>query len=285
MQTIEIDTTQDLYTKIAPHILGNNLMKKFLALQMFVNPNEGEKLHILVVGGSSTGKSEICNFIREVMIGRSAYLQKDATPIGLREVLMQSPQLLFIDEFDKSKKDTRGMLLEAMQSQTVTIDKFGEHGTAKARINVTALCNPLRAELSKGTPLISQLSFAREYYLLSRFHFVIAVYPADAALYGDIAVAQEDKRYNGEQVINKVRDLVYKIKLEIPRVTVSADLSRKIGNYVKYLKEMNPNDYRISPRLIEGFFAAVKARARMSQRKEAKDEDLDYIKKLYDELF
>lgn len=278
------EVTSELYSYIAPHILGNNLLKQFLTLQMFVNPNEGEKLHLLIIGSTATGKTEICMSIKKVMLGRSAFIQKDATAVGVREKLMLSPQILFCDEFDKMKRDTRTMLLEAMQSQTVTIDKHGEHGTTNAKVSITALCNPVRVELSKDAPLVSQISFSNEFYLLSRMNFVIPVYPAESYLYGDIAERMENKRYTEEDIINKLREIVYTIKQEIPSVKIELSLARKVGEYIKYLKEMNPNNILITPRLIEGFLSAMKAHSRMCQRKECDESDLEYIKHLYEQL-
>lgn len=278
------EVTSELYTYIAPHILGNNLLKQFLTLQMFVNPNEGEKLHILVVGSTSCGKTEAMQFIHKIFSGRSAFIQKDATPVGVRELLMRSPSLLIADEFDKMRRETRGMLLEAMQSQTVTIAKHDDYGVTKAFVNITALCNPIRSDLSKDAPLASQISFSREYYLLSRFHLLIPVYQPDAVLYGDIAERMENRRYTEEDIINKLREIIYAIKFEFPTITVELPLARKVGDYVKHLKEINPNNICITPRLIEGLLSAIKARARMCQRKEAREEDFEYIKKLYSEL-
>ena len=279
-----LELTQGLSDYISPNILGNKLLKKFLTLQLFVNPHEGEKFHLLLVGSTACGKTEIAQFINKIMSGRSAFIQKDATSVGIREILMRNPQILFIDEFDKMKKDTRSMLLESMQSQTVTTAKHNEYVVSDAKVNVTALCNPIRSELNKDAPLSSQVSFSKEYFLLSRFHIIIPVFAPESFLYGDIAEGMEKKRYTEENLITKLRELVYKVKFDYPTVSIDLPLARKVGDYIHYLKDMNPNNILITARLIEGFLSAMKARARMCQRDKCSSSDLDYIKDLYKQI-
>lgn len=280
---MKAEVAENLDSYIAPHILGNHTLKRFLTLQMFINPNEGEKMHLLIVGGTGTGKTEVSEFISKVMTGRTITIQKDATPTGLKERLMQNPTILFADEFDKTRKDTRTMLLQAMQSGTVTSDKHGEHGTSTARVSVTAMCNPIRPELTEDAPLTAQVSFSREYYLLSRFHFLIPVYPADSQLYGEIA-RKMNMKHTEEEVINKLREIIYAIRLENPKVTINSDLATEVGNYIHYLKDINPANILLTPRIIEGFLYSIKARARMCGRKEATKEDFAYVKNLYSQI-
>ncbi len=281
METRQV--TEEIYKYIAPHILGNELLKKFLALQMFVNPIEGEKFHLLVIGGTSVGKTEICQFEKKIL-PRSIFIQKDTTPVGLREILTLNPMILFCDEFDKMKRETRGVLLESMQSQTITTTKHNDYEVREAKVNVTALCNPIRSELNKEVPLTSQLSFSKEYFLLSRFHIILPVFAPNSNLYGDIAEMMEDRRYNEEDILKRLKEVIYKTKLNFPQVFVNKDLARRVGEYVSYLKNMYPNNILITTRLIEGILSAMKARTRMRQSNESNQEDLEYIKDLYRQL-
>ena len=279
------ETMQNLSSYVAPHIIGNELIKELLTLQMFSNPESGEKLHYLLVGGSSTGKSDLALFINKVMLGRSAIIQKDATPKGAVEKLIRSNGgIVFADEFDKTKKDLRMAFLEAMQNGTVTIDKHGEHFTYNAKINITALCNPPTPELMREVPLQAQLSFTKDYMLLARFHFFIAIFPADSSSYPNIAERMV-LREREDEIINKLREIVITTKQNIPTVKVSEDLARKIGDYVRYLKDINiSNSVLITPRLIDGFINATKARSRMMLREKAEESDFDYCKMLYEKL-
>jgi len=279
------ETMSQLSSYIAPHIIGNELIKELLTLQMFSNPESNERLHYLVVGGSSTGKSDLAQFINKVMLGRSAIIQKEATPKGAVEKLIRSSGgLVYIDELDKTKKELRMAFLEAMQNGTVTIDKHGEHYTYPAKVNICGLCNPPTPELIREVPLQAQLSFTKDFPLLSRFHFFLAIYPADSSSYPNIAERMV-LRDREDEIINKLREIVITTKQNIPTVKVSEDLARKIGEYVRYLKDINiSNSVLITPRLIDGFINATKARSRMMQRDKAQESDFEYCKMLYEKL-
>ncbi|MGC9310011.1 MAG: ATP-binding protein [Candidatus Nanoarchaeia archaeon] len=285
MSLPKLEVMENIATYIAPHILGNKTIKEFLALQMFINPDKGEKLNYIIIGTTSTGKTEVCRFVSKVLVGKSSFVQRDATPVGCREKIIGSNGgIVYFDELDKAKKDMRNMLLEALQNGTVTIDKANEHITYDAKICATALVNPPSMELSKEIPLYSQISFAKDYYLLNRFHFILPIYSADASIYPDIAEKYEEKRYTEEDIVNRLREIVYSVKQEVPTVELNREITRSVGEYIRYLKEINYNNMLITPRLIEGFLSAVKARARMCLRKQAKEEDVEYVKRIYTEI-
>jgi DNA replicative helicase MCM subunit Mcm2 (Cdc46/Mcm family) len=280
------EVLSEIHSYVAPHILNVDLIKRFLTLQAFVNPEHGEKLHLLIIGGTATGKSELCSFLSKVLLGRSAFVQKDSTFAGLREKFKRiNGSVLYIDEFDKTKKDARTIFLEAMQNGTVTVTNFNQQFTYPAKISVTALCNPKEQELSKDIPLSAQLSFSKEYYLLSRFHFIIPIYAIESLYYPDIAERYVIREKQEQDIINRLRELMIGIKQDIPTVSIDQELARKIGEHVKYIKDINIADsLLITPRLIEGLISATKARARMLGKEEAKEDHFVYIKELYEKL-
>jgi len=280
----KVEHILELHKFLAPHILGNELLKKFLTLQLFVSPNQGEKMHLLIIGGTATGKSELATTIEEILIGRVKVIQRDPTPAGLKEAIKKANSgIIFIDEFDKTKMEIRNGLLEVMQSGKLTITQKKDYYTYEAKECVNGLCNPIGPELDKNSPLYSQVSFSKEYYLLSRFHFIIPVYSVDASEYGTIAKLQVNKDYTKKEIINRVREVVYYVKQNYPIEKISEKIAEKIGIYVKRIKEMYPSRL-VTPRLIEGFISITKARARMNLRSEVKEEDFEYIKNLYEEL-
>lgn len=279
----KIEVMKELSQYVAPHIVGNDLIKELFTIQMFSNPERGEKMHLLLLGGTGVAKSDIANFIKKIMLGRSSIIMKDATAVGVREKLIRSNGgIVFADEFDKYPKYLRVMFLEAMQNGTVTVDKFGEHYTYPANVNVSALCNPVTPELIKEIPLQAQLSFARDYFLIARFHFFVPIYSADSSLYPNIAermILKEDE----EKIINRLREIVITTKQNIPSVKVDTSIAREIGEYVRYLKDISVNNsVIITPRLIEGFINATKAKARMMLRDKAQLDDFTYFKELYE---
>jgi DNA replicative helicase MCM subunit Mcm2 (Cdc46/Mcm family) len=281
----QIATLEDFHSLIAPHILGNRPFKQWLALQLFSNPGLKERLSLIGIGDVSSGKTSIALDVKE-MNPRAEYTTKDTTPAGMRlSVLDADDGTVFADEFEKYSKDTRQMLLEPMQQGTLTIRQARIKETNPARINVTALINPI-GYLRKGISIIEQIPFfENDLPTFSRFHAIIPVESAKPDFYPDIAL-KIDNKYSEERLV-KLRELVMEVKYKIREISVNEEIRRKIGSYVAMKKEIMPRLLKktITPRIIEGMYFAIKARARMKLRTEAKKEDFDYVKGLYDELY
>lgn len=271
-----------LYKGIAPHIIGNEVLKQFLMLQMFANPENGESLNYIILGPAASAKSETSRFASKVIGGRSRYM-RDPTIPGLKENLIASDcGIVFFDEFDKSTRLQRNTLLEALSDGVTTIDKHGEHYPYPSRISLSALCNPSTSQFSNA-PLMKQLSFSREQHIMSRFHFIIPTYPPSTNSYEQIAMNSEMK-WSQEQMIEIMNKKILDIRQEVPNVSIPEELRRRIGREVVNIERRHKGVVMVTARLIYGFLSAVKARSRWMGRSEANEEDLDYILELYQEI-
>lgn len=279
---MQISKEINLYEYICPQIIGNKLAKEVITLQLFSEPRYNEKLHILLVGDTSSGKSELLIEISKIM-PNSSYSSRDVTPVGMREKLISCDGgLVIIDELDKIDKTARFNLLETMQSGTLHVDKFGYHKSCKTRVNVLASCNPRGYMLSDSMPIVSQIPF--ELPLITRFHLIIPFYQIDPTFYPDIAVKKNENR-NDDERRRKILEYITDIKKSIGPVEIPENISRKIGIYVRDIKEMSPIKEVIGPRMIEGISSMVKAHARYNSRKEASISDFRYVKSIIDKLY
>jgi len=252
---------------------------------MFANPKYDEALSYLIIGGSASGKSVMSKFFQGIFADRCGYIQRWATPIGISEMLMFCDSgWCVVDEFDKFPKQSRNIFLECMSDRTVTAHTHKQHIQRNARTNIIALCNPTQPELIEEIPLTEQLSFSGDFYLLNRFSFIIPVYPPMSGLYPEIAKKYLSKEDLGKYY-SKFREIAIERRMNIPKVNIDRDLREKVGLYVQLLKDMNPNkQILIGPRLINGIYAAMQARSRMSGRGNAKKEDLEYVQKIMKEI-
>ena len=265
------------YEMVAPVILGNELAKKVVTLQIFTNPSVGEKLHILLTGEPASGKTVIGYDVSKIC-PKAHYSASNLTKVGLLEKLIATHGgIMVIDEFGRLKKEVRDGLLEAMQTGTVSIDKHDEHYRYDAKVNILAISNPKGDRLVDGMPIINQLPYGLP--LLSRFHVIIPFWSVGSERYPDIAknmVLQD----NDEERIRYLRDIVTKVKTKVPVVTISESLAEEVGDIVRYLKSISYVGDLISPRLIEGFISMAKARARMELRDHVTKSDIEYIENL-----
>lgn len=280
----EIKTGSDFYQNICPWIIGNEFAKRVIALQMFSNPSAGEKLNLMLIGDPAAGKTDVCRFMASC-IPRSSVTDKKLTAVGLVERIIETDGgILICDEFDKIDLNCRYMLLEVMQSNTVTEDKFGVHYTKKVVLNVLVSLNP-KGHLLTEAPLYMQVNFPLA--LSTRFHMLLPFRQIKSNHYGDLAVLHNQIKNDGyvDDLTQSIREYLKTIKDEIPHVIIDEETSRLIGNYVQNLKEYSSMGRIISPRTIQGFTSFLRARSRMMKRNKPTKEDFDYIKKIFDYAF
>jgi len=279
---MELQRITSFEDEILPNIIGNNLVKKVLALQMFSIPSIGEKLHTLTVGDVASGKSTAAVELMQIVYG-STYTGKKITEVGLLEKIASSDgSIIYVDELDKIKKQVREQLLECMQTGTITYDKHQYHQSIPARINVSCFCNPRGYIINENMSVIDNLPFSLP--LISRFHFFLTVKSLDPTFYGDYAMKKSGYEKEGDDKFTLKKYLV-QVKEKVPRVAISNSIANDIGQYARMLKSYSSMNRIISPRLIEGLLSATRARARMNFREKATEEDWRYVEEIANEIY
>lgn len=249
----------DIYPKvinsIAPSIKGYGMVKQGLALQLFSGVSktmlDGQRIrgniHVLMVGDPGTAKSQ--------MIRRMAYISprgmtgsgKGTSGAGLTaaaiqmEVLGESKWvaeagtlvladrgLAAIDELDKMSANDRSALHEAMEQQTISIDKANIHTKFNARTSVLCASNPVEGRFEPHKKLSNQIDLPPP--LLSRFDLIFTIQ--------DIVNEEKDREITkhiltmhreGQKILNDenyVADEQFKAPIE-------RELLRKYVSYAK----------------------------------------------------
>ena len=197
-----------------------------------------------------------------------------------------------IDEFDKIGEDDKSSLLEALESQTISVAKAGIVARFSAKTSVLAAANPKFGRFEKNAYPADQFNISPA--LLTRFDLIFPVQDImdeehDTKIARHILVQHEAAgakaagKENFEQVpappigSDFLRKYVAYAKKNV-RPRLSQEASKRIEEYYINLRKMGikQGSTPITPRQIEGLvrMSEASAKTRLSEKIELKDAEL-----------
>jgi replicative DNA helicase Mcm len=280
------DAPQRIAKLIAPHIIGHDVIKRAVALQLFAS----DPVHVLLLGDPAIGKTDILRSAADYHpisifglgsgmsgVGLAVSVIGDVVEPGL---LPQADQgLACIDELNLLKDDSKGALYNAMEKGFVTYDKQGKHLRLDASIRVLATANPKGNKFKGKTlqELRKQIPFDQA--LLSRFHLVFLVKKPDT--YQFLKIADKILKHKEKPIGKMDKEFLksYICYAEQLPVVLPEVYHKEIVEIVHDLKKKEKGSLLdISPRLVVGIKRLVTARARMCLRAKVTQEDISEVK-------
>jgi len=309
---------EKLRDSIAPTIYGHEKIKEALALQMFggVKKNIGGTtirgdIHVLLVGDPGTAKTQLLRYMAK-LAPRGWYAGgKMSTAAGLTATAVRDEEgrwtleagvlvlgdggYVAIDEIDKIDKNELSAVLEAMESQTITVAKAGINAQLNARCSILAAANPKYGRFNPNMEIIPQIDL--DPALLSRFDVIFKILDTPNEVEDErVARHMLETHYEGEKARAAEEGTIV---TEPPGIKppISHELFRKYVAYArnhifpvmndtvkdlirrKYVelrrKSQDVNTIAITPRQLEAIirFAEASARARLSE--EVTEEDAE----------
>jgi replicative DNA helicase Mcm len=320
---IEMSKDPNVFDKIsksiAPSIYGYEEIKKALALQLFGGTADKKlidggairsDIHIMLIGDPGSAKTRLLQAVTAI-VPKGIYVSgKSTTSAGLTAsaerdefseggwtlkagaLVLGSGGEVSIDEFDKISEEDKSSLLEALESQTISVAKAGIVARFSAKTSVLAAANPKFGRFDKSAYPADQFNISPA--LLSRFDLIFPIQ--------DILDKEQDKsiarhilsqheaagaEVSGATDYEKVQQppitadilrkyIAYAKKNVTPRLTPEA--SKRIEDYYIGLRGMGIKQGAtpITPRQIEGLvrMAEASTKSRLSNRIEVRDAEL-----------
>ncbi len=304
---------------IAPSIYGYEEIKKALALQLFGGTPDKKlvdggairnDIHMLLIGDPGSAKTRLLQAVAAI-VPKGIYISgKSTTSAGLTAsaerdefaeggwtlkagaLVLGSGGEVCIDEFDKISDEDKSSMLEAMESQTISVAKAGIVARFNAKASVLSAANPKYGRFDPNVYPAEQFDIPPA--LLSRFDLIFPIkdildeekdrmiarhilvqHEAAGAQIAEIKdYEQVEKPQISEDLLRKY--IAYARKNIKPRL--SPEASSKISEYYVDLRKlgMKQGAVPMTPRQIEGLvrLAESSAKARLAEIVEQKDAEL-----------
>jgi len=243
-----------LSDRLIPEIKGYNMVKKAIFLQQIKGVEKGNKRadsHILLITDPGIGKTVMLRRIAELPgnlygsvttasgVGLTAAVIREKTEIG-DDTWVIKPGLLVkankgtacIDELTVNR-DLQSFVLEAMESQTIHINKGGINAKLPSKCAILAACNPRWGRFDPNVSVAEQINIPAP--MLSRFDLIFPIRDeADRSKDKDIA---EHIINVHRALLNNEIDQIGLEYIELDGVKIDKDF---IIKYISYARQKEP---------------------------------------------
>lgn len=294
---------EDVFTKFAPNaeerilqliahdILGMDAVKKAALLQLFAS----EKVHILLLGDPSTGKTAVLRSVADLAPISSFGLGSGSSKAGLtltfsgKELVkgllpLADGGIACIDELNLMKSVDRAGLLNAMEKGAIAYDKGNNHIQLDARVKIFASANPDGDKFVGSTIEVLRNQVPFEQALLSRFHLVFLIRRPSTEEFLRITekIIKGEHHKADENNIRFVKEYIeYALKQE---VSFDKSLSPMVQGFVEDArKDEDKFLVEISPRTVTGMINMAKASARLRLAAKVDKGDIIKVLKIFNE--
>lgn len=246
-----------LINSVAPSIYGHDKVKEALILQLFGGVRKKKDdgsvtrgdIHVLLIGDPGSGKSQMLKRV-SIVAPKSRYVSgKGASAAGLTATVVKDEFLrgyaleagalvltnrgiCCIDELDKMTKEDTSAMHEALEQQTISINKANISATLRAETTVLAAANPKFGRFDPYELIPKQIELPST--LINRFDLIFPI--------RDIPNKAKDERT--AEFILKLHKESSGGEIDIP--------TQVLKKYIAYARQ------NISPQMTDGALEEIK---------------------------
>ena len=273
------DVVNLLSDRLIPEIKGHSSIKKAVFLQQIKGvktPNKRENINILLITDPGVGKTVILRKIAQLP-GNNYVNIPTATVnsiIGIAEkkqsilgesfvlklgVIPRTLGTLCVDEFYLHGSEYQ-KVLEAFESDTITIDKGGIHAVVPIQCGYLCACNPKRGRFDRDMSVSEQIHIPPN--LLSRFDLIFPIMD-NPDVENDEKIAEhiiDVHRAHLDEDVNKKVKLKY---IEVDGVRIDESF---IVKYIHYARQLRPLITEDTKKKISRWYAEMRKKHQITAR-------------------
>jgi len=301
------DVLSLIANSIAPGLYGKyyELIKKAIALQLLSGGkrrrgvDERKNIHILILGDPGVGKSKLLRYVSEIApkskyvvgvtsssVGLTASVRKDEIFKGgwvleAGALVLSSGGLVCIDELDKLSIEELQSLHEAMEQQTITIDKANIHATLRTETSILAAANPKFGRWDKMKSIVDQMDLPPT--IVNRFDLIFVLIDEPNPQQDETIVNELLKGLKEEKKAPLDKDLlrkyiIYAKKIEPQWTTAALDIVKDF--YIKLRSSSGEDTIPITTRQLMSIIRIAEASAKIRLSPVVTEDDVNLAKEL-----
>jgi len=301
------DVLSLIANSIAPGLYGKyyELIKKAIALQLLSGGkrrrgvDERKNIHILILGDPGVGKSKLLRYVSEIApkskyvvgvtsssVGLTASVRKDEIFKGgwvleAGALVLSSGGLVCIDELDKLSIEELQSLHEAMEQQTITIDKANIHATLRTETSILAAANPKFGRWDKMKSIVDQIDLPPT--IVNRFDLIFVLIDEPNPQQDETIVNELLKGLKEEKKAPLDKDLlrkyiIYAKKIEPQWTTAALDIVKDF--YIKLRSNSGEDTIPITTRQLMSIIRIAEASAKIRLSPVVTEDDVNLAKEL-----
>jgi len=301
------DVLNLIANSVAPGLYGKHyeIIKKAIALQLVSggkrrrSVDERKNIHVLILGDPGVGKSKFLRYVSEIApkskyvvgvtsssVGLTASVRRDEIFKGgwvleAGALVLTSGGLVCIDELDKLSTEELQSLHEAMEQQTITIDKANIHATLRTETSILAAANPKFGRWDKMKSIVDQIDLPPT--IINRFDLIFVLIDEPNPQQDETIVNELLKGLKEERKAPLDKDLlrkyiIYAKKIEPQWTTAALDIVKDF--YIKLRSNSGEDTIPITTRQLMSIIRIAEASAKIRLSPVVTEDDVNLAKEL-----